>query len=410
MRHSVFAILSPLVLTACSSSSSPVAGAPDAGTATPDAANGVTVSMELTVGVGQELHQCQFVELPSDVDINVVGMSHTYTTGSHHFLVFTTDLDAVPPDMQGQYDCVQGNEPIMMHTRGIIYGAQTPEGSTMFPEGVGFPMKAHQVLMLQTHYINATAAPLDAKVAATFITAPADTMTQRAGFMIFYDPFIYLPPQATASSGIRCDVTGDINLISGYTHYHQRGTSMQVWVDPSATAQSDTAFYATNNWEHPQVFQGPMPISKGSVLRTQCHYMNNDSVDVFQGPNASTSEMCVFAALYYPALPGDFNFCANLSVTGMGTHACPDLLNCVQSCAPSEAPEFTPGGVNVGGCWEKCVANGCAGAADKLLPVSVCGGAQCSTECAGGGDACTACVASKCTPEITACLSHTCTP
>jgi hypothetical protein len=271
-------------------------------------------------------------------------------------------------------------------------------------------MKAHQVLMLQTHYINSTTAPLDAKVRASFTTAPADQLMQRAGFLIFYDPFIYLPPQAMASSGIRCDMTGDITLVSAYSHYHQRGMNMQVWLDPSAAAPTDTAFYASNNWEHPQEFRGPMPIRKGSILRMQCNYQNLDSVDVFQGPNAATSEMCVFAGIYYPALPGDFDFCSNMSITGMGNEPCSDLLSCVQNCAPADAPEFTAGGVNVGGCWEKCVANGCAGATDTLLPVSLCGAQACATECSGAADACTTCIASKCTPQIAACLTHTCSP
>jgi hypothetical protein len=398
MLHRCLAALSPLVVTACSSSPSSV-GSP-----------GVTVSTELTVGAEEELLQCQLVTLPADADIEVVGISHGYTTGSHHFLVFTTDLDTVPPDLEGSYDCVRGNEPIMQHARGVLYGAQSPTGGTMFPDGVGFPMKAHQILLLQTHYINPSANPVDAKVSATFLTAPAETVTQRAGFLIFYDPFIYVPAQGQANAGIHCDVTGDITLISAFTHYHQRGTGMKVWVDPNATSQNDTPFYATNNWEHPQDYHGSLSIGNGSILRMQCDYLNTDSFDVFQGPNAATSEMCVFASLYYPELPGDFDFCTNLSVAGTGDQNCSDLLSCVQSCSPSDAPEVTPGATNVGGCWEKCVARGCAGATDALLPVSTCGSQACAEECSGGADACTLCIGSKCTAEITACLGHSCSP
>jgi hypothetical protein len=402
MRHRILVAPVVVFLTACSSSSPSTAPSPSS--------NDVTVSMELTVAPGAELHQCQYVALPTDSDINVVGITHQYTTGSHHFLVFMTDLDAIPPDQNGQYDCVRGDEPIMEHTRGILYGAQSPTGGGAFPDGIGFPMKAHQVLLLQAHYINATAQPLDAKLSATFATASADKVRERAGFMLFYDPFIYLPPQSTATSGIRCEVTGDIHLISGFTHYHQRGTGMQVWVDPDMTTESATPFYTTHDWEHPTDFQGPLAISKGSAVRLQCNYTNSDAVDVFQGPNAATSEMCVFAGLYYPALVDDFNFCHNLSITGTGTQTCSTLLSCVQTCAASEAPQFTHGGVLVGGCWEKCVAGGCAGATDRLLPVSSCAGGPCATQCSQSADACQACVLSACGPEVTACLSHTCSP
>jgi len=36
----------------------------------------------------------------------------------------------------------------------------------------------------------------------------------------------------------------------------------------------------------------------------QCEYANPDVTEVFQGPNAATSEMCVFAAIYYPKIAG----------------------------------------------------------------------------------------------------------
>jgi hypothetical protein len=396
--------LAPLLtgLVACSSSSSstaPVAAEPP-----------VSVSMQLTVGAGQELHQCQFVTLPNDAGIDVVGISHEYTAGSHHFLVFMTDLDTIPADMQGQYDCVHGDEPIMQHARAVIYGAQSPIGTTSFPDGVGFGMKAHQVLMLQAHYINTSPQDLAASVSVTFATAAADKLTTKAGFLVFYDPFIYVPAQGGATSGIRCAVGGNINLISAFTHYHQRGTSMRVWVDPSMSTASETPFYATADWEHPQDFKGPMAVSAGSVFRFQCDYTNGDSFEVFQGPNAATSEMCVFASLYYPALGDVFENCADLSVIGTGSQACTDLLSCVQGCPASDAPQANMGGVNVGGCWEKCVATGCQGATDTLLPVTTCAGTECQTDCAESSDACSVCMASKCTDEVGACAEHTCAP
>src|SRR5258705_10908233 len=102
----------PLALSACSSSSpaAPAGSSNDAGFR-----HEIVVSMNLTVKAGQELHTCQLVTLPNDTDANVVSVSHEYTAGSHHFLLFETDLDSIPPDLQGQYDCVLGDEPIMRH-------------------------------------------------------------------------------------------------------------------------------------------------------------------------------------------------------------------------------------------------------------------------------------------------------
>jgi hypothetical protein len=368
----------------------------------------VVVSMSLTVKPGEELHQCQFVELPTDSEIEVVAFSHKYTKGSHHFLVYATDLDSVPSDMQGPYDCTNGDEPVMDHARGMLYGAQSPAATFPLPAGVGFKMKARQVLMLQAHYLNPTSAEMTATISAGFDTAPASQIHEQAGFLLFYDPFIYVPAQGTATSGIRCSVPRDINIITASTHYHQRGTGMRAFVDPSMSQRSSTPFIETHDWEHPADFHGPMSVTAGSAFRTECAFSNGDTVDVFQGPNAASSEMCVLFGLYYPQIEGDFNTCSDLSITGEGTAMCSSVLSCVQSCPGSEAPRFTNGGVIVGPCWERCMAGGCPGAVDSVLPLSICAGDKCSSECDASDTACTACVTTKCGAEVGACLAQTC--
>src|SRR3954466_3167091 len=108
------------VLLACSPRSPGLAlsEAPDGSSTTTIAdanqdADKLTLSMSLTVPSGAELHQCQLVALPTATDIEASGMSDEYTAGSHHFLLFETDLGSIPPDLTGQYDCTRGDEPVM---------------------------------------------------------------------------------------------------------------------------------------------------------------------------------------------------------------------------------------------------------------------------------------------------------
>jgi hypothetical protein len=194
----------------------------------------------------------------------------------------------------------------------------------------------------------------------------------------------------------------------GFTHYHQRGKSMKVWNDPDATALAPAPFHETNDWEHPADFTGPKTLAKGSFVRFQCDYVNADPNEVFQGPNAATSEMCVYAGLYYPKLGGDFPFCQDLSVRGTGTDACLTQATCLQACPVEDIPQFTPGGVIVGPCWERCVAKGCKGATDTVLPLSQCVDKNCHADCAAGETQCTDCATSKCAAEFGACVSHAC--
>ena len=296
----------------------------------------------------------------------------------------------------------------MRHALGVLYAAQSPHGDAPFPQGVGLGLKAHQVLLLQAHYINASRQDIDATVRAGFDTAPIATTPERAGFLIFYAPFIYLPPQTTATAGIACSVPKDITIFGASTHYHQRGTGMKVWLDELASAQTANPFFETHDWEHAPNFTGPLHVTAGSSIRTQCDYFNGDATEVFQGPNAATSEMCVFAGLYYPKIEGDFEQCAGISVAGNGTQPCPDQLTCIRACPDGDAPVYTNGGVNVGPCWEKCVAAGCHGATDALLSLSICVDRNCHAECAAGD--CTSCVVDKCGSQVGACYANTCAP
>ena len=86
------------------------------------------------------------------------------------------------------------------------------------------------------------------------------------------------------------------------------------------------------------------------------------------------------------------------------------VLTCVGACPGSDAPEFTPGGVNVGECWEKCLATSCPGATDLVLDMFGCVQNKCGLECAMGADACNTCAAAKCPEQLNPCLAHTCPP
>jgi len=389
-----------MALSGCSSSSTGAAP-------TPGFSHDIVLSMALTVPPAAELHQCQLMTLPNSEDVEAISFSHQYTSGSHHFLVIATDLDVIPSDLQGQYDCTNGNEPIMAHARAVIYGAQTPVGNFPLPAGVGVRMTAKQVVIMQTHYLNPSPDPIAAKVDFGVDTARVGATQEEAGFMFFYDPFIYLPPQSTASSGLRCGVPDAVNVITASSHYHQRGMGMKVWLDEPG-GESQTPFYETHDWEHPTNFQGPFALPAGSTVRFRCDYANTETTEIFQGPNAKTSEMCVFGGLYYPKGSANFEQCQPISVLGLGASACGDLTGCYRACTPGSAADNA--GDDLRQCREKCFVSGCPGATDALIGLLSCAGATCGTECAAVGATCDACLAAKCGSQLDACLTHTCAP
>ncbi|HEY3666814.1 MAG TPA: hypothetical protein VGL19_12465, partial [Polyangiaceae bacterium] len=335
----------------------------------------------------------------NDTDVEAVSFSHEYSLGSHHFLVIQSDLDAIPTDLSGQYDCTFGNEPIMQHARGVLYGAQAPTGHFPLPAGVGYHFKARQVVILQAHYLNPTDQPVNAELHFGIDVGNAADIRQQAGYLFFYDPLIYVPAGGSAVSGISCSVPSDINIISASTHYHQRGTGMRVWLDEAAIPAKQP-FYETHDWQHSPDFHGPFDVPAGSRLRFQCDYQNGDTFDVFEGPNALTSEMCVFGGLYYPKQADSFDNCASLSIVGAGTSNCSDLVACETACTGAQ--------LDIETCHEKCAVSGCLSAADELQALGVCVQRECQAECAA--QHCRECALAKCPGEANTCLSQTCTP
>src|SRR5260370_39504060 len=93
-----------------------------------------------------------------------------------------------------------------------------------------------------------------------------EKVATRAGAFLFYDPLIDVPANSQASSGGRCPVPADVTIINAFTHYHYRGSKMQVWVDPVPAAPGATPFYVTTDWEHTQDFQGPPTLAISSCV------------------------------------------------------------------------------------------------------------------------------------------------
>jgi len=217
--------------------------------------------------------------------------------------------------------------------------------------------------------------------------------------MFFYDRFIHIPANATGFTGIRCPVPEAITIVSASSHYHQRGTGMRVWND-EADSPAATPFFETDDWEHPVDFHGPLSVRAGSSLRVQCEYANDDSTEVFEGPNAKTSEMCVFGGLYYPRRTSSFDVCSPPSILGNGAEACSALTTCVKPCPAGDGP--------TGACWQRCISRGCTGAADALITLSGCAQQQCRSECSSGN--CEPCLLERCTADFQACSAQKCGP
>jgi hypothetical protein len=410
--------LAVLALAAGCSSSSPssssAATGDDGGTGD-DGSSLTTVSfqMQATVPAGGEMFKCQYVQLP-DAQAFMVGAQHDYTPGSHHMLLLTTSLTSIPAGQEQVQDCYEGSSGIMNNVRGVLYGGQTPTGSEQLPQGVGLRTNASEVLVFQVHYLNASASDLNATVNAslTLDTNGAD-IQQQAGILFFYDPFIDVPPGATAKAATRCPIPSDITLLYASSHYHARGVGYGAYIDPAVDQLATSPFYTSSSWSSPDNAQLTMAIPAGSRLRWECDYDNTSGTqEFFAGQSAQTNEMCMFIGTYYPEMGEVYDYCLqDRDMFGTGTATCGATASCVEACGGSLSYGGAGGlGGGVSDCQQSCLVKSCPSAGRPLAAYNTCVKSNCSSQCGTTppSSACTSCVAASCATEYTTCTQHTC--
>jgi len=400
------AAMTPFCLLACSSTSpAPETNAP--------ASLPVAISMELTVPAGKEMQICQFMPLPKvrSGESFVVGASHDYTVGSHHFIVYRTDVKKMEPGMEKQVDCGTGDADVMKHARGILYGAQVPKGTVTFPKGVGLQLTENEIVLFQSHYINASKNDLPAKVELKFDTTSIEGIKEEAGTLLFYDPYIYVGPHATGRASMRCPIPEDIHLITGFSHMHKRGVSYSAYLDTvtdgatgPVTTNASKPFYTSESWDQPQTVDA-FDVKGGTSLRFECNYDNASGDRAYiQGLSAENNEMCAFAAIYWPRRDFNFEYCLQGRSIMSGTKSCSQTVTCLEACPAADAPKYSAAGVEVGQCWQQCYAEASAPAGESYYGVAICQQNNCGAECKSlGSETCKSCMSSKCAKENAAC-------
>ncbi len=405
-----FALLPFLVLAACSSSSGGAApgGGNDSGASTgddggaggdgsstllapPAAGQGIQYSMQATIAASSEDEQCKFVQTTEDLWVNHEEVR--YTPGSHHFILWNTPYTTIPTvNLQGAnvdtstvFDC-KGGPQAGWNTTAFVGGAQSADAPPVLsdlPPNVALHIPAGSVLMLDLHVLNVTMAALNPIAVINLDTIPQSQVTQEAGIFLFFDPFIVVPPNATAKAHMSCPVTSNVTLTTLQTHMHKWGLGGTVNLEDSTGAMVKP-LYTSSVWTDPPVTQWPVPgmaLTAGQQIDYECNYENTGTTQVIQGLSAATNEMCVLVAAYYPrdtkfetcSTTGSFADASSAATyIGSGTTSCQDSLTCIGG-AKSSADFFS------------CMVNSCPGAAGALTAALSCFNAN-------GNNAQTACV------------------
>ncbi len=313
--------------------------------------DGVQFEMKTTIDPGSEVEHCKFFQLEQDLYVN--SQEVRYTSGSHHVLLFRTPYTEIPTeteageprDTDGVFDCSEGVFADYA-VNNVVSGSQSPDagGSALsFPDDVAITLKAGTVLLMNAHYINTSAKPLEPTVAINQHSIPKNQAKHEGGAIFWYNPFIRVPAKSKGAARMSCAIDKDITLLNVQSHMHARGVNYEAKLEPANGKQ--VLLYENTHWEDVPVkhFKGGKAIEKGSRIEYMCEYQNDDDHTVYQGPR-TTDEMCMLVGSYYPrdveleTCAHDGNRFLGADWVGNGTKSCTETMTCIQGAQSAKNP------------------------------------------------------------------------
>jgi hypothetical protein len=251
------------------------------------APDSVTIEMgPFEVAAGTDTYRCQNFANPfGGIDVEIAEFESHMSEGSHH-LILNYANGASPSGIE---PCGGLESPVGPYT------TQAKDDLLTYPEGVGAFLAGNQGLRINSHYVNTTIDPFEARITITLRRAATGAVRARAYSSFGFDPNINVQPGATASASGSMSFGEDIRLLWLLPHMHWHGTRFTV----SAGGQS---IFETNDWETPPYpFDPALAIPADQGLEFQCEYFNAESVALTFGESAATNEMCVLVLQYYKA-------------------------------------------------------------------------------------------------------------
>lgn len=386
----------------------------------PEPLEGVQYKMVATVAPGHESYGCQLFTAPPE-GLFVNREEVRFGPGGHHVLLYRTPYKEIPTtnelgepvDAEAFHDCSAGAT-ALWKVNGVLGGSESFGGAGLLdqlPEGVAVAIEPGAVLLMSTHYLNATPADIEVDSRINLYSIPRDNVVAEAGVLYFDNPIIRVPAHGESTARMRCPISKDISIVSLQSHMHSRGVRFAAHLAGGGAA-APAQIYSTTTWKEPPVaiFNPPLAVTAGQAIEYRCSYQSTEPRDVIRGLGEA-DEMCQLIGPYYPR---DMRLEACLDEDGgpaatwigNGSATCGQTLSCLMMAPPIEED----GGKEAWG----CVLNSCPGAAEAVSELVRCrltrGRGQCSNECGGEAlkEACETCLANACKDAVNACNCAEC--
>jgi hypothetical protein len=276
------------------------------------------------VAPGEEHTKCIVKRVGNEAPVHVGLVHDVLSAASHHFIVYRT-ADTVEQPVP--FDCKPFADLLHPDKGTPLFITQKHDDVLALPDGVGVTFAAGQMVRLEMHYLDVTAADTKAYATATFSTIPDASFQAEADFLFMGNVDVDLLPHASVTLGPTYAPMpaqlGEAKFFGITGHEHRFGTGVKVATAPGKEGP-DTSVYDVPGWQWSEpetvLHDPPFTVPKGGGFRYSCSWNNTGDAEIKFGESAN-DEMCFFWAYYYPSqgalvcahtdklVPGGYDLC-----------------------------------------------------------------------------------------------------
>jgi hypothetical protein len=273
----------------------------------PPASGGVQfVTPEYVIPPGTEQQWC-YITRYTGPDMGIHAQWTYQSPSGHHVTLNATNADEDDYPDGTFLECTEPEDMPMTNLEPLIVGGtgnqdapDGPEGSFVLPDGMAAELEGDTRIVLQSHYVNATADSILVQDAINLDLVEPESVETWAAPVVHLDLDFALPP-GPSSLSFDCAFDQELDLLFLAGHMHEWGTAFST-VLTRAGAEPEV-LYDIPSWDPTfrdaapttAYEQGQMRLSEGDRFTTNCAW-DNDTDGVLTFPQ----EMCVTFAMAYP--------------------------------------------------------------------------------------------------------------
>ena len=271
------------------------------------------------VAVGEEVQDCYFFRIRSDAPIYVNEIQIRQNPGTHHMNFFRVKTQGLRAGDDG--DVVRGGpcwDSANWSDWPLIANSQESDDDEDFvwelPPGVAHRFEPGELLMAQTHYVNAgkQSTPGRGKVLANFYEVDASEVEHEVGTIFATNQNLRICPGETEKNfSATCIFARDrpVTVIAANGHFHSRGVYFSIAPYDPLTGEPGEIFYESHVWDDPPMRRDlAVPIGEGGGMYYTCSFTAPEGScgDPEQeccytfGPHSPYQEHCNVFLYYYP--------------------------------------------------------------------------------------------------------------